>query len=308
MTMRILVVGAGAVGGYFGARLADAGRDVTFLVRARRAAELRDEGLQVVSPHGDLRIEPVLRIADQLKETYDVVFLSVKAYTLDQAIGDFASAVGKETMVLPMLNGMRHMDALKNRFGAHNIIGGACRIASELDATGRVVQLNPMQEVLYGELSGEVTPRIEALHATMSGAGFDAHIAADARQAMWDKWVQLAALGAITNLFRGSVGDVTAVADGRDLANAIITECATIVRACGQPSADEFIEAQRRAMTKEGSSFTSSMFRDLKKGQPVEAESIVGDMVARGRAHGIAAPLLTAAAVNLRVYQRSLAS
>ncbi len=303
MAMRILVVGAGAVGGYFGARLADAGRDVTFLVRPRRAAGLREKGLHVSSPLGDLQLSPQLCTADQLKQTYDVILLSVKAYALEPAIDDFAPAVGAETMVLPVLNGMRHMDTLVARFGEHNVIGGVCRVSTELDNEGRIIQLNKMQELQYGELNGQLTPRLEQLHATMSGAGFEARIADDALQAMWDKWVQLASLGALTNLFDGSIGDVVAVADGKAMANAILAECVAIVRANGHPPAAAFLEQQAHAMIREGSPMTSSMFRDRKRGLPVEVENILGDLIERGRSHGVAAPLLTAAAVALRVYQ-----
>jgi 2-dehydropantoate 2-reductase len=304
----MLVVGAGAVGGYFGARLAEAGRDVTFLVRPRRAAELAKTGLRIVSPNGDLHIEPKLVTADALSGTYDVVFLSVKSYALGQAIDDFAPAVGAATMILPMLNGMRHMDMLIERFGEDAVVGGACRIASELDDDGRIVQLGTMQEVLYGERDGNASSRIQALDRDMSGAGFPTRLADDIVQDMWEKWVQLASLGALTCLFRGSVGDVEAVAYGEEMSLAILDECRDIAQACGHPPSAAFLAQMAKTLTMVGSSFTASMFRDLRKGNPVEVDSIIGDLLDRGRTHGIRSPLLAAAAVNLRVYEKQNAA
>ena len=148
--MRILIVGAGAVGGYFGGRLAQAGRDVTFLVRPSRAKQLAQHGLRIISPRGDAVLAPKLISAEEIDTPYDLVFLSVKAYALEAAMNDFAAAVGPETMILPVLNGMRHVDLLTKRFGEHAVIGGVCQVASEIDDEGRIVQLADFQQLVYG--------------------------------------------------------------------------------------------------------------------------------------------------------------
>ena len=150
LAMRILIVGAGAVGGYFGGRLAQAGRDVTLLVRPARAKQLRQDGLRIISPHGDAVLTPKLVGATEIDPPYDLVFLSVKAYALQAAMNDFAAAVGPEAMILPVLNGMRHVDLLTKRFGEHPVIGGVCLVATEIDDKGRIVQLADMQQLLYG--------------------------------------------------------------------------------------------------------------------------------------------------------------
>jgi 2-dehydropantoate 2-reductase len=148
--MRMLVVGAGSIGGLFGGRLAQAGRDVTFLVRPSRAEQLRREGLRIVSPLGDATVVPKLLVSKDIHDAFDVVFLSVKAYSLESAIGDFAPAVSDQTMILPILNGMKHMDTLAARFGARAVIGGACKAATKLDKQGRIVQLTKLQDLAYG--------------------------------------------------------------------------------------------------------------------------------------------------------------
>src|ERR1700733_14424706 len=179
MAMRILIVGAGAVGGYFGGRLAEAGGDVTFLVRPCRAKQLRQDGLRIISPHGDAVLTPKLVSAGEIDAPYDLVFLAVKAYALEAAMNDLAPAVGPETMILPVLNGMRHLDLLMQRFRKDAVIGGVCLVATEMDRDGRIVQIADIQQLAYGERNGERTPRMQALDATLQGAGFDARLSTD---------------------------------------------------------------------------------------------------------------------------------
>jgi 2-dehydropantoate 2-reductase len=306
MAMRILVVGAGAVGGYFGGRLAQAGRDVTFLVRPSRAKQLSRDGLRIISPHGDAVLSPKLVSADKIDTPYDVVFLSVKAYVLEAAMNDFAASVGPGTMIFPVLNGMRHIDLLAKRFGEDAVIGGVCLVAAEIDDQGRIVQLADFQQLVYGERNGETTPRLKTLDATLQGAGFDARLSPDIMQAMWEKWVQLASLGAITCLMRGTIGEIVAAPGGAELSIDVVNESVAVATACGYKPSQNVISKHAAAMTAPGSSLTSSMYRDLRKGAPVEADHILADFVERGSAHGVTTPLLKAAFVNLRVYQDTL--
>jgi 2-dehydropantoate 2-reductase len=304
--MRILIVGAGAVGGYFGGRLAQARRDVTFLVRPSRAKQLAQNGLRIVSPHGDAVLTPKLVSADKIDTPYDLVFVSVKAYALEAAMNDFAAAVGRETMILPVLNGMRHIDLLAKRFGEHAVIGGVCLVAAEIDDQGRIVQLADVQQLVYGERNGESTPRLKTLDATMQGVGFSARLSPDIMQEMWEKWVQLASLGAITCLTRGTIGEIVAAPDGTELSIDVLNESAAVAAACGYKPSEKMLSKHAAAMTAPGSSLTSSMYRDLRKGAPMEADHILGDFIESGSAHGVATPLLKAAFVNLRVYQGAL--
>ena len=303
---RILIVGAGAVGGYFGGRLAQAGRDVTFLVRPSRAKQLGKDGLRIISPHGDAVLTPKLISVEEIDTPYDLVFLSVKAYALEAAMNDFAAAVGPETMILPVLNGMRHVDLLTKRFGEHAVIGGVCQVASEIDDEGRIVQLADFQQLVYGERNGETTPRLQTLDATLQGRGFDARLSTNIMQEMWEKWVQLASLGAITCLVRGTIGEIVAAPGGVDVSLKVLDESAAVATACGHKPSEALLSRHADAMTAPGSQLTSSMYRDLRKGAPVEADHILGDFIERGTARGIAMPLLKAAFINLRVYQGGL--
>src|SRR6266513_2260701 len=228
MALRILIVGAGAVGGYFGGRLAQAGRDVTFLVRRSRAKQLSQDGLRIITPHGNAVLSPKLISADKIDAPYDIIFLSVKAYALKAAMNDFAAAVGPETMIFPVLNGMRHIDLLTKRFGDHAVIGGVCLVASKIDDEGRIVQLADFQQLVYGERNGDTTPRLQTLDAALQGAGFDARLSTDIMQEMWEKWIQLASLGAITCLMRGTIGEIADAPGGADLSLNVLDESAAV--------------------------------------------------------------------------------
>jgi 2-dehydropantoate 2-reductase len=302
--MKILIVGAGSTGGYFGARLAQAGRDVSFLVRPARATALRESGLQVLSPRGNFSIEPRLVLADEIDAPFDIVLVTVKAFGLPAAMEDFAAAVGPETMILPVLNGMKHVDDLQARFGAERVVGGVCRVSTMLDAQGRIVHLAPLHELVYGELDGRSSARIEALHAFMSDAGFDAQLSAHIAQDLWNKWILLATLGGLCTLARGNIGEIVASDGGADLARAFLAEAAAVASAAGFAPSAAALDFIAGVLTAPGSPMTSSMYRDLTSGGRVEADQILGDLRARARQAGIATPLVSAAFIQLDVYQR----
>ncbi len=304
--VRILVVGAGATGGYFGGRLTEAGRDVTFLVRQRRAAQLQAHGLQIVSEHGDVTLRPRLTSAEMIDGPYDLVLLTVKAYALDQAISDFAPAVGPDTLVLPTLNGLRHIEVLAETFGEPAVLGGVCVVSSTLDESGRVVQLAGMQELTYGPTGDSARPGLASIDDALHGAGFTARLSADIMPAMWQKWMMLSSLGAMNCLMRGTVGEIVGAPDGVDFADDLLAETAAIAAAAGYPLRKEAKAFIRTLMTTPGSGFSSSMYRDLQAGQRVEVDAIIGELTRRADLLGVAAPLLKLALLNLSVYQNRL--
>src|ERR1700757_3140728 len=171
--MRVLVVGAGAIGGYFGGRMLQAGRDMTFLVRPRRATELASAGLVIKSPNGDATLKnPPTVLADALHDEFDVVLLSCKAYDLADAIKSFAPAVGPQTSIIPLLNGMLHLDILDREFGREHVLGGLCAIAVTLNEKREVVQLQPMQSLTFGERDGRLSERVRAIAESFAKGNF----------------------------------------------------------------------------------------------------------------------------------------
>ena len=300
--MRILVVGAGAVGGYFGGRLLEAGRDVTFLVRPRRAAALAKSGLTIRSRLGDFhRPSPPIVLQEDIAEPFDLVVLSCKAYDLDGASASFARAVGENTSVLPLLNGMRHLDLLADRFGPKPALGGQCVISATLDLDGAIVHLNELHALSFGELDGSRSARIETVASALLNAGFDARLSDEIRQEMWEKWVFIAAAAGITCLMRSAVGDYVA-AGASDLAARLLEECAGIAAGQGFQPREAALARARAALTAAGSPLKASMLRDIEGGKPVEGDQILGDLLRRA-AKPDDRSLLRIATLHVRAYE-----
>jgi 2-dehydropantoate 2-reductase len=299
--VRILVVGAGAIGGYFGARLAAAGRDVTFLVRERRADQLRREGLVVTSPLGNLNLPtPPLVSAKELKSSYGLIIVSSKSYDLESSIEDFASGMGPNARVLPLLNGMRHLDILDARFGARHVLGGLARISSTLDADGRIHQLGTFNPLAFGSRDAGEAP-IDEIADALRVPGFDALLSHNILHEMWEKWVFIAAAASTTSLMRATVGDIVA-ADAQDIPVQLLQECAAIAAANGFPPREAASNAGLGILTAPGSTFTASMLRDIEQGSRIEADHIVGDLLRRASNSG-QSPLLSTAYAHLRAYE-----
>ncbi len=303
--MRVLVVGAGAIGGYFGGRMLQAGRDITFLVRPRRAAELAANGLVIKSPNGDVTLKtPPTVQADALRDKFDVVLLSCKAYDLADAIKSFAPAVGPQTAIIPLLNGMLHLDILDKEFGRERVLGGLCAIAATLNDKREVVQLQPMQSLTFGERDGKMTERVRAIAEVIKSGDFNGTASENVMQDMWEKWVFLCSLAASTCLMRASLGNILAAPGGKDFVLGILDECKSVASAEGYPPRAPFLERTLAMLTAEGSPLTASMFRDIKAGLPVEADHVVGDLIARGDAAKVPVPRLRVAYTHLKAYER----
>jgi len=303
--MRVLVVGAGAIGGYFGGRLLQAGRDVTFLVRPKRASELASAGLVIKSPAGDVTLKnPATVQADKLSDKFDVVLLSCKAFDLEDAIKSFAPAVGPNTSIIPLLNGMLHLGVLDQKFGAERVLGGLCAIAVTLNEAREVVHLAPMQSLSFGERDGKMSDRIRAIAEVFAGGNIGAVASEHVMQDMWEKWVFLSSLAASTCLMRTSVGNILAVAGGHDFLLGMLDETSAIAKAAGHEPTGPFFQRTKGMLTAEGSQMTASMFRDIRAGLPVEADHVIGDLVARADAAKIPVPKLRIAYTHLKAYEK----
>lgn len=299
--MRILVVGAGAIGGYFGGRLLEAGRDVTFLVRPRRAEQLARGGLSLRSPRGDFTGTAPTVTADTLRHPFDLVLLSCKAYDLEAAMADFAPAVGPDTVILPLLNGMRHIDLLVQRFGSRAVLGGQCLISATLDDAGRVLHLADAHVLSFGERDGGMSQRIDAIAAAFAGSAMDARASSAILQEMWEKWVFIATAAGITCLMRASIGDIVA-AGAADLATSLLEECSGIAANQGFPPSTEARQRSGAMFTAEGSRLTASMLRDVERGARTEADHVLGDLLRRGGDRA-SHPLLRIAYAHLLAYE-----
>lgn len=316
--MRILVLGAGGTGGYFGGRLAQAGADVTFLVRPARAARLREHGLVIRSPRGDAQL-PVQTITAEQAAGWvqqgghaDLVLLSCKAYDLEDAITAIRPVVGERTVVLPVLNGLAHLERLDAAFGESRVLGGLCHISATTAPDGAVLHLsNGQGPAVHSITFGERTPhapraRTEAIRDVFATAQFDSVLAENVMQDMWEKFTFLASLAAMTCLMRATVGEIVATDEGRALNEAMFTACERVAAASGYPNRQPARERGVNVLTQAGSPLTASMLRDLENGGRVEADHIVGDMLRRGRALGVDVSLLRVAFAHLQAYQQRL--
>ncbi|MBE1162691.1 2-dehydropantoate 2-reductase [Dyella acidiphila] len=307
--MKILMVGAGATGGYFGGRLLESGQDVTFLVRPQRAQTLARDGLRIRSPMGDVTLpSPPTVQADALDRHFDLIIVSCKAYHLPQVIEDLAPAVGPDTAILPILNGMRHLDLLDQRFGAARVLGGSCFIGATLDGEGVIRHLNKPHGLTYGERDGSRSPRVERIEQAMAAARFDPRLSTSILQDMWDKWVFLASLAGITCLMRAPVGAIVAAPGGTQAALGLLEDCHQVAAACGHPPSEASLQRARTTLTEAGSSVSASMMRDLEQGAQIEADHIVGDMLQRGEAAGLELRVLRVAYAHLKAYEARRAS
>ena len=299
--MKILVLGAGATGAYFGARLIESGSDVTFLVRPARAERLRAEGLRVVSEHGDFAAPVSTLVTIPPGASFDVVLLACKAYDLDSAIAAIAPAIGARTRVVPLLNGMRHLDALDLAFGAERVWGGLCHIPVTLQDDGVVRHLGKVHRLTFGARredprTAEIAPALLAMPVSVTHSE---RIVA----AMWEKWAFLSTLAAMTCVMRGSIGQIVATPDGTALMRRCYAEARGVAQACGHPVGDASAADSDTSLTAANSPLTASMLRDLERGARTECEHILGDLVARGARAGLDLPLLATACAHLRVYE-----
>ena len=302
--MRILVLGAGAIGGYYGGRLAEGGADVTFLVRPRRAQMLAERGLVVRSPLGDIERKVKTVLAGEIRESFDLVLLSAKAYDLDSAVDAIAPAVGPHGAVLPLLNGINHMAVLSGRFGAERVLGGACGIGVLLEPSGEVRHVGSLEWLTLGEVSRERSARCDEIGRLFARAKINATVNDDIIQAMWDKFVMLASLAAATTLTRANVGEILAAPMGEALLLQSLAECTRVAAADGHAPTPDSLERTRKMLTTRGSPFTASMQRDLVAGGATEGDHIIGDLVRRAERRGVEdVPLLRIALANLQVHE-----
>ncbi|QYK40852.1 MAG: ketopantoate reductase family protein [Paracoccaceae bacterium] len=307
--MRILVLGAGGTGGYFGGRLAEGGADVTFLVREARAAALRSNGLRIASQFGDVAMPVQVATSADPGGGYDLALVSCKAYDLDDAIGTLRPAIGPDTAILPILNGIAHLDRLVQVFGEAAVMGGTAKIQVTLSPDGVVQHLNDWRFLTFGERDGRMSDRVAGLAAECARAkGMVAEAVPDIAQRMWEKLVHVATSAGMTCLMRANVGEIVRTEQGRDLLLNLLAANAEVAARSGHPPSEAFMATYRATFSDPASQYSTSMLRDIERGARTEGMHIVGFMAERARAAGIAAPILDFATAHLQAYeQRRLA-
>lgn len=302
--MRILVVGAGAVGGYFGGRLLEKGVDVTFLVREGRKKQLDEKGLIIESVHGNVILTPKTIIAGEEAGSFDVILLSTKAYHFDGAIESIRQYVGKYSVILPLLNGVLHINKLVEEFGENRVLGGLCFIETTLDHEGKVIQSSPKHDIVFGELSGEKSERIGRIEAAFSGTKTGYRLSGNINQDLWQKYLFISTLSGITTLMRAPIGPICEVASGRATITRLLKEIVSVMKRINAPLADDIEMIQLNQIDGLGFSMKSSMQRDMEKLLPVEVDHLHGYLLDIAREEEISVPVLEAIYANLKIYEQ----
>jgi len=301
--VRTLILGAGAIGGYMGGRLHQSGADVTFLVRPARREALQRDGLVIKSPKGDTTQQVKTVLGGAEGGPYDLVVLTCKAYDLDSAIEAAAPAVRPGATVVPLLNGMRHLDVLDARFGAANVTGGLARVGVAMSPKGEILHTSPFAAVSFGERDNKPgRPALVELDSAVKKSGLDGGLHGNIIQDLWDKWIMLCTLASMCCLMRGTSGDILEAAEGQALMLETAEECRKVAAAAGCDPGEAGMSTVRAFFSHKGSRFAASMLHDLEKGSMVEADHVVGDMIARARKAGIATPNLRLAYAHMQVY------
>ena len=298
--MKILIVGAGGIGGFFGAKLIQAGADITYLLREQRQRLILDQGLAIETPKGNFTIHPKTVLADHLEPVYDLIILACKAFDLKDSLKSIAKASSKGVL-LPFLNGYTHLQALDRQFGKERVMGGVAHIAATISETGSVKQLTELGSLTIGPRTPEQVELCQELFALCKKTDFDSFYKEDIEQALWDKWVFLATLAGMTTICRGSIGEIAATPDGKELSKRMFAECCAIAASQKQPIAQKTQSTSEEILTKEGSPFTASMLRDLLAAKKNEHQHILGDLIGFASAGAIDCPLLKIAYTHMAV-------
>jgi len=301
--MRILVLGAGAIGGYFGGRLVEAGTDVTFLVRTNRRHQLERDGLQIDSALGQLRVPVKTVLPHNVRPDYDIILLTCKAYDLDSAMEAIAPAVRDGCPIVPLMNGLAHLSRLDERFGRERVLGGTCQISARLGPDGVIRHLGALQRLVFGERDGSRSARAQAFAGALAKTTIEWELSDDIEQNLWEKIVFLSALAATTCLFRANVGEILAAPGGREAMTRAYAANLEIATREGHPPRSAAIEFARKALGDPGGVWSSSMHHDLEAGGSIEADHIIGWMLDKAREHRIDDTVLSLAYTHVKAYE-----
>lgn len=304
--MRFLVLGAGAMGGYFGAKLLDGGADVEFLVRPGRAAQLAEHGLVAKTHEGEIRLPVKTVQAGEIAHPYDVILLCCKAYDLDDALTALAPAVGPGSAILPFLNGVKHLEIMASRFGAEHVFGGLTTVNAVLEPNGEIVR-SPVKIniTMFGELKGGQSDRCHSIERAFSAAGVTVDVSETIMAPMWRKFWGFTSVATVATLCRSRAGAISSAPASPAFIDAVIEECTRVAKAEGYPPPQEDIGAVHGLFSQSDSKYGPSILVDMELGRKTEGEHTIGDLAERATRHGISAPILTAARCNLQVHEVS---
>jgi len=290
--MKIAIFGSGGVGGYFGGRLAQAGQDVTFIARGAHLAAVKESGLRVDSIGGDFVVNPAKATdSPQSIGTADLVIFATKAWQLDSAIKQMKPLVGEGTMILPLLNGMEHMDALLAAFGRENVLGGLCRISVFIAEPGHISHVGVSPFIAFGELDNSKSMRVDSLKEMFAAiSGITVEVPADINTAMWEKFIFISGTSGVGAFTRQPIGEFRANPETRAMLFNAMSETAAVARARGTPLSESFVSDTMNRIDTIQPHIIASMQKDMMEGRPSELNEQTGAVIRMGRAAGVPTP------------------
>ena len=290
--MKILVMGSGGVGGFYGGRLARAGCDVTFVARGAHLAALRERGLTIENEsQGDIHL-PVVNVTENPADagTVDLVLISVKLWDIEAATRAVKPAVGPQTAVLSLQNGVMKDDVLRREFGEQAVLGGVGYVATYISRPGVIHQTGTIQRMVFGEYDGRRSPRAEALLAAALEGGIEAELSADVRRAIWEKYVFLVGLSGTTATMRTNIGPIRENPRTRAFLFDLMKEAVAVGRAHGVALPEDYATQRLAFADTIPSDMSSSMRHDLERGNPLEVAWLSGGVVKLGEQVGVPTP------------------
>lgn len=301
--MRVLVMGAGGVGGYYGGALLERGHDVTLVARGAHLAALRERGLAIRSGGETRVLRPVRAVADPAEAGpgLDLVLFTVKGYDTQGAAAALRRAMGTGTVVLTLQNGVESVARLSAAVGAERVLAGATTIEATIAEPGVIERSGPTPRIVLGEPAGGVSPRAEVVAVALRDAGVDVAVTADVRRALWEKFVRLAPGASLTSACQASIGEVRERPEGAALYRTLIGETVAVGRAAGVALADDAIDAALAFIGRLPAAMRTSMQRDYERRRSVELESLAGAVVRLGRSLGVPTPTYDVVYAILRV-------
>ncbi len=301
--MNVVVIGAGAVGGFFGAKLARSGASVTFLVRNQRLQQIRSQGLRIRSGNEEFAVFPTVTTTVSDIEAPELALLAVKNYHLTSVLPNLQTLVHQGAVILPLLNGIGHIERLVQEFGKEHVMGGACYIESTLESDGTIIHSSSMQDIVYGWLGEPDTGMAERLQHQFVRASISARRSSDILAEMWVKYVFLACLSGITAVLRDSIGVAIEDEITWSFLETMVQEAAAIAQAQHPQVPPTLVEDVLKRFKSVPPTMTSSLQRDLQQGKPLEVESLQGDLIRMGNEMGAQIPNLNAVYSLLHPYR-----
>ncbi len=303
--MKILILGIGGIGGFFGSYLQKSGVDVTFLVRPKRKDFLLKNGLKVISSIGNLKLIPNLVLAKELTPIYDIIIVSCKAYDLDQAIIDLKLTKGKG-IIIPFLNGMTHLKKLDEEFGCENVMGGVAHISSTINENGTIEHFSHFKKLTFGNRLQNQNHLLEPFLDVCEKTKFDAVLSKNITLDLWKKWIFISTVAGATTLFSSTLGEISNHEVGKKTLIDLYEECRSIAKLNGFTIEDDEVNNVLNNITAEGSLIKASMQRDVEKNAFTEHEEIFGHLISKAQNYNFYSPILTSCYLKMKLYKEKL--